>query len=132
MPFWDLPARHEESAPVLLEPHEIQHYFDDLEILFLKHSISDSEEEKQATVYYLSIWNEALWRTAETFSDPTHSYEDFKVEILMLYPEAHDHSLADLSGLISRCTQTPISSKTELGDYYRKFLVVSRSLIAKG
>ena len=132
MPFWNLPAQDEKSTLVLLKPRKIWCYFNDLKILFLKHSISDSEEEKQAAVYYLSIQKEALWRAAKTFSDLTCFHEDFKVEILMLYPKACDHSLADLSRLISRHTKTLISSEMELEDYYCKFLVVSHSLITKG
>ena len=90
MPFQDLPCRHERSTPVFdtADPAEIEHYFGDLEFLFLRHCISDNEEKKHAAFRYRSIAAEQLWRTAHTFSNTTSSYEDFKAEIITLYPEA--------------------------------------------
>ncbi|KAH9027885.1 hypothetical protein EDB85DRAFT_2148244 [Lactarius pseudohatsudake] len=122
MPFQDLPHRREDSAPVLnlADPCEIWRYFDDLEFLFLKHRVSDNQEKKRAAVRYPSVAVERLWKTARAFGDPACSYEDFKAEVIALYPEAiaaQEHTLADLDML--------------LGAYYCEFLIISRFLIAK-
>ncbi|KAH9030882.1 hypothetical protein EDB85DRAFT_2146395 [Lactarius pseudohatsudake] len=137
MPFQDLPHRREDSAPVLnlADPCEIWRYFDDLEFLFLKHRISDDQEKKRAAVRYPSIAVERLWKTARAFGDAARSYEDFKAEIIALYPEAiasQEHTLAELDGLVAHRAHTAICSEAELGEYYRTFLLVSRFLITKG
>ncbi len=136
MPFHDLPCRREDSAPVLnlTDPHEIWRYFEDLDFLFAKHRVSDPQEKKQAAVFYLlSVTEVALWKTAFTFSNPDHPYEEFKAEIIALYPEAEaalQHTLADLDRLVADRARTPICSVKELGEYYRQFLLISRFLIA--
>ncbi|KAH9019177.1 hypothetical protein EDB85DRAFT_2153994 [Lactarius pseudohatsudake] len=136
MPFQDLPHRREDSAPVLdlSDPCEILRYFDDIEFLFLKHRVSDDQEKKRAAVRYPSVAVEQLWKTARAFSDTARSYEDFKVEVIALYPEAiaaQEHTLADLDELVAHRARTPIRSEIELGAYYREFLLVSRFLVAK-
>ncbi len=137
MPFQDLPRWREESVPILdlSDPRKIWRYFDDLEFLFLKHHISDAQEKKCTAVNYPSVAVERLWKTARAFSNPAHSYEDFKAEVIALYPEAtvaQEHTLADFDRLVTDRTHTPIRSEIELGSYYCDFLIVSRFLIAKG
>ncbi len=64
-----------------------------------------------------------------------HSHEDFKVEVIALYPEAtvaQEHTLADFNMLVADRMHTPIRSKIEFGEYYCDFLIISRFLIAKG
>ena len=64
-----------------------------------------------------------------------HSYKDFKVEVITLYPKvivAQEHTLADFDRLVADRTRTPIRSEMEVGAYYHDFLIVSRFLIAKG
>lgn len=117
------------------DPSKIWRYFDDLELLFLKYQVSDPQEKKRAAVNYPSIAVEELWKTAYTFGDPARSYEDFKAEFIALYPEAiaaREPSLAEFNRLISDRSRAPICSEIELGDYYRKFLIVSRFFIKKG
>ena len=137
MPYKDLPCRRERSAPTFdtLDPCEIERYFDDLEFLFLKHRVSADQDKKLAAVRYPSIAAERLWRTAHAFRDTMHSYEDFKAEILALYPEAiaaYSYTLAEFNRLISDRARSLIHSESELGGFYREFLLVSRFLIAKG
>ena len=90
MPYLDLPFRREESAPKFneAEPCSIWSYFDDLDLLFIRHQVSDDSERKQASVKYTAIEVERLWKSSPSFSDPACSYEDFKAEVFQLYPEA--------------------------------------------
>ena len=137
MPFQDLPYRREDSAPQFdpSDPSVIERYFDDLEFLFIRHSVSDHQEKKRAAVNYPCVVTERLWKTAHAFSDPARSYEDFKAEIIVLYPEAtaaHEYTRRQFDQLISDRARSPIRSEAELGQYFRKFLLVSRFLISKG
>jgi hypothetical protein len=137
MPFQDLPSRREESAPIFdgSDPCEIECYFDNLEFLFLKHCISDDSEKKHAAVRYPGLAPEQLWKTALAFSDPTCTYEEFKAEVIALYPEAtaeHEYTRARFEQLVSDRTRTEIHSETELGEFYPAFLLTSRILISKG
>jgi hypothetical protein len=137
MPFQDLPARGEESAPIFdgSDPCKIGRYFDNLEFLFLRHHVSDDQEKKRTTVRYTSWALEKLWQSMPTFSEHVCSYEDFKAEVIVLYPEAdteHKYTLTGLAQLVSNHMHTPVHSERELGEFYRVFLLVSCFLIAKG
>jgi len=128
-----MPFRHKRSAPTdLTDPCLIFRYFEDLEILFAKHNISNPQEKKQAAVYYLSVKVEALWKTTLMFSDPAYSYKDFKAKIIALYLEAKpQHMLEELEKLVADCAHTLICSREELGEYNHNFLLVSHFLISK-
>jgi hypothetical protein len=137
MPFQDLPSWRKESAPIFdgSDPCEIECYFDDLEFLFLKHHISDDLEKKCTAVRYPGLAPEQLWKTMPAFSDHTHAYEDFKAEVIVLYPEAtteHEYTCAWFEQLVSDCACTPICSETELGEFYCAFLLTLCILISKG
>jgi len=74
-------------------------------------------------------------RTAHAFHDTMHLYKDFKVEILVLYPEAiaaYSYTLTEFNKLISDRAHSLIHSESELGGFYHEFLLVSRFLITKG
>src|ERR1700761_8610523 len=106
MPFQDLPYRREDSAPQFnpSDPSAIERYFDDLEFLFIRHSVSDHQEKKHAAVNYPCVVTEWLWKTAHAFSDPARSCEDFKAEIITLYLEAtaaHEYTHRQFDQLIS-------------------------------
>jgi len=123
MPYFDLPFRRQVGAP-RFDPANlcsIWHYFKDLELLLVKHKVSSDAEKKQAAVNYLDLEVECLWKLALLFSDPTCPYEDFKVEIIGMYPEVsaeHLYTISTLNQLISDCTRSPIRSAKELGKYH--------------
>ena len=134
MPYLDLPFRREESAPKFneAEPCSIWSYFDNLDLLFIRHQVSDDSERKQASVKYTAIEVERLWKSSPSFSDPACSYEDFKVEVFQLYPEAsaeRQYTISGLQRLISDQARRQISSEQELGKYYRDFCLLSHNLI---
>ena len=137
MPFQDLPCRHKRSTPVFdtSVPAKIEHYFSDLEFLFLKNHILADQEKKCTAVRYTSIAVEQLWRTACAFCDTVSSYEDFKAEIITLYPEAivaYLYTHAKFNNLVSNRAHMLICSETELGEFYHKFLLTLHFLITKG
>ena len=84
---------------------------------------------------YTSIRTEQLWKTTEAWLDQTRSYEDFKTEVLKLYPGAlgsRSHTLQELEWTVGRYARNGIQSTAELGEYYRQYLLISRYLIAQG
>ena len=137
MPYFDLPFRRERSAPVLdaSDTSAIWRYFEDLEVLFVRHRVSDDAEKKRAATRYPSIEVERLWQCAHAFSDPARTYEDFKEEVIRMYPEiSRDrmHTLADLEEAVGQAVRKEIRSEEDLGVYYRHFLCISRYLIERG
>ena len=128
--YSDLPIQHERSAPVLdaADPSTIWQYFEDLEVLFARHRVSDDAEKKRAATQYPSLEVECLWQSACAFSDPARTYADFKEEVIHMYLEiARDriHTLADLEEAIRQAAWKDIWSKAELGAYYCRFCLVS-------
>ncbi|KAH8987276.1 hypothetical protein EDB92DRAFT_1772206, partial [Lactarius akahatsu] len=110
-------------------------YFEDLEFLFVKHRVSDQQEKKKTAVtgIYPDVGVAILWESVSQFNNPDYSYDDFKAEIIGLYPEAKaamEYRPADLDRLVADRASTPICTVEELGVYYREFLLISRILIA--
>ncbi|SRR6266404_5320889 len=123
MPYLDMPGQHEWSAPKFdaVDPCSIQSYFEDLDLLFLRHQVLDSLEKKRLAVRYTDIETECLWKSALSFSNPARTYEDFTAEIIGMYPEAsaeHQYTIPRLQRLVSDHTHTPIQSEKELTSYY--------------
>jgi len=90
MPLLDMPCQHEWSAPKFdaVDPCSIQSYFDNLDVLFIRHQVLDSSEKKCAAVRYTDIETERLWKLVLSFSNRACSYEEFIAEIIGMYPEA--------------------------------------------
>src|SRR6267154_2551199 len=120
MPYSDLPFRCERSAPILdaADPCTIWRYFEDLEALFVRHQVLDDAEKKRAAVNYPPIEVERLWKYVHAFSNPARTYEDFKEEVIQLYPEiARDrmHTLAEFEEAIRQAVRKDIRSEEDLG-----------------
>ena len=137
MPLADLPTRREESAPSFLndQPEELVRYFDDLDILFIRHNVTDQQDCKQAACMYTSIRTEQLWKTTAAWLDQAQTYEDFKTEVLKLYPGmlgSRAHTIQELIWTVERYARIGIESVAMLGEYYCQYLLITRYLIAKG
>jgi hypothetical protein len=134
MPYSDLPFRREASAPRFdpADPCSIGQYFEDLDLLFVRHQVSDDSEKKRAAVKYTDITTECLWKYTLSFGNPARSYEDFKAEVIRMYPEAsaaQQYTISGLQQLVSGQARTQIRSERELGIYYREFRLISHNLI---
>jgi hypothetical protein len=137
MALANLPGRNERSAPKFDEsqPDELDPYFADIQDLLDRHAIVDDAECKQAAVKYLKTRTASLWKTTEAWADATKTYDDFKAEVFRLYPGAtgdRTYTLQDLDLIIGHYARSGILSATDLGEYYRRFILVSRYLISKG
>jgi hypothetical protein len=137
MALANLPGRNERSAPTFDEsrPQELTQYFTGLQALLHRFNVINDEDRKQAAVRYLKIETENLWKTTSSWSDPTQSFDDFKAEVFRLYPGAtgdRSYTLQSLDLIIGHYARTGILSSDDLGEYYRRFILVSRYLISKG
>jgi hypothetical protein len=93
MPFADLPARHERSAPCFDDARlkEVECYFADLQHLLAANTVVAEDKMKQAAVKYLkSVGTEKLWRTTPAFANAAQTYKELKTEILSLVPQCGD------------------------------------------
>jgi hypothetical protein len=136
MPAADLPGRGERSAPNFdkARPEELGRFFAEVEDLFDKHNVVDNTERKQGAVKYIKVIIARLWKTAEAWANNTKTYEEFKAEIIGLYPGASDdvvYTIQDLDKIIDEYVRIGLLTTTELGDYYRQFLLVLCYLISK-
>ena len=136
MPLADLPARSERLAPSFddNQPEELERYFADLETLLDHHTVNADQEKKQAVLKYLKIWTENLWKMMEAWTDPMKTYEEFKAEVFKLYlgsSSDRTYTMQDLDLIIGHYAWIGILTSTDLGEYYRRFLLISRYLISK-
>ncbi len=137
MPLTDLPGRGECSTPTFddTRSEELPHFFDDLELLLGRHNVVDEQEHKQAALCYLSFQTETLWKTAESWADQTKSYQEFQEEIFKLYLGSlgdWTYTMQDLDLLLDHYAQVSILMSADLGEYHRKFLLITWYLISKG
>ncbi|KAN0102406.1 hypothetical protein V8E52_011978 [Russula decolorans] len=136
MALVNLPGRSEHSAPSFDDSRseELERYFTDLEDLFNLHAVNDEHERKQGALKYLKVQTESLWKTAEEWRDVTKSYNDFKQEVFKLYPGAtsdRTYTIQELDLVIGHYARIGIISSADLGEYHRRFLLISRYLISK-
>jgi hypothetical protein len=136
MPLANMPGRSERAAPSFddSQPEELERYFADLELLLDRHAVADNQDRKQAALKYLKYRTESLWKTAEAWADPTKTYDEFKAEIAKLYPGSSSdrtYTMGDLDMVIGQYARIGIASSTDLGEYYRRFILISRYLISK-
>ena len=137
MALADLPARKERSAPTFDEtrPEGLQRYFNDLQILLDGKGVTDDKTHKEAAVRYVEVETEELWTTTNAWKDQTKTFAEFKDEIFKLYPGAskdRTYTIQDLDLVTGHYARTGILTSLHLGEYYRKFLRISRYLIEKG
>jgi hypothetical protein len=137
MAFANLPGRREKSAPTFDEtrPGSLARFFSDLETLCENKGVHDSGDRKKAAVRYVETDIEDLWKTTAAWKDDTKTFQQFRDEVCKLYPgESSDqvYCIQDLDVVTGAFSRKGIGSAAALGEYYRKFLVVSRYLIEKG
>jgi len=129
-----MPFRGNSSAPKFEgnNPCELQHYFEELEFLFMTCAITDNLLKKQYAVCYVDIDTEDGWKQLPEYA--TGTYAQFKAAIFKLYPGADGErkwTIADLDHLTGEWSRVGFRNKEELGNYHRKFLVISGFLKSK-
>ncbi|CAK5272577.1 unnamed protein product [Mycena citricolor] len=131
-----MPARGARGAPEFdsKQPRELPRYFSDLEFHFTAANITDPQEKKRQAIRYLSFEDAKLWESLDSFS-PGIGYDAFKAAVAKLYPRTdadRRYALADLHTLIGEYASIGILSRADYSEFYRKFLVITKFLVAKG
>ena len=124
-----MPLRGEETAPAFNKekPCKFPRFFDELESLFDRTSISDDVAKKCHVLQYVDFEIERLWKALPEFWNASSSYADFRRAIILFYLEAY--SFSDLNLLIKKYQKSGIKSIADLSSYHMKFLSVTSWLI---
>jgi hypothetical protein len=112
---------------------ELHRYFNKIEHLFTQCTVNDNNPKK-FLVHHVDIDTKDSWRQIAEFGNVLSTYEELKNTILKLYPGAdgkHTWTFEDLDNLTGQWAQRGICHKEDLGDYHRKFLVITTLLKCK-
>src|SRR5882724_2003978 len=109
--FPHTPLRGERGAPSFDPtcPRDLRQYVADLEYLFERSGIKDTDYRKFLCAYYADFVTRELWQSLPQFSDSSSDFLTFRSAIFHLYPEYDDtrrYHYADLESLVrerSRC-----------------------------
>ena len=124
-----MPIRGERAAPIFdkTKPRELTRFFDDLEYLFDRATITSAAEKKRLALRYIDFDTEQAWKSFPEYSNATTTYSDFKETVLGFYPDIY--SLGDMEHLVSNAQRTAISTISQLSDFHLQFLAISSWLI---
>jgi hypothetical protein len=131
-----MPARGDRSAPRFdpKQPRELRRYFADLDFVFQRANVTTDQSKKQHACRYADVDTSELWEALPACTDNTKTYDEFKAEVLALYPGAEEErkwSVTDMDALIGERSRLGIISLSDLGDYYRQFLAITTFLRSK-
>jgi hypothetical protein len=130
-----MPARGHATAPTFdpSQPRELRRYFNELEMLFQRCNITDSEEMKKHACRYVDIDTSELWESIPEYL-PTVSFNNFRIAVHKLYPGSEDDrkwSIADMDKLVGEQLRIGIYDENALGLYFRSFYNITRFLHSK-
>ncbi|EIN06122.1 hypothetical protein PUNSTDRAFT_73659, partial [Punctularia strigosozonata HHB-11173 SS5] len=129
-----MPARHDHSAPVFKTTADLPGYLDELERLFSEHGVTGEREKVNASLRYLPHLETRVWKSVGAFTDLTKTWDEFKAEVIKLYPGSSiegQTTRGDLETLVNARAASPILTRAELGEYNRRFKVLADDLLKK-
>ena len=97
--------------------------------------MTDRTKMKQHACRYVDVDTSELQETLTEYMDPTKTYDEFKTVVHTLYPgldEGSKWSVADMDKLVGEQMHIGIISLSDLGEYYRQFLAITKFLISRG
>ena len=116
------------------DPHELQQYFEDVELLCEDAQLFADEDRIRWAVHYARCEDAKLWSSL-----PSHAGADwstFKAEVMHFYPGAEEddrkYLRADLDRLVEVQAAGSMTSRRDLGEYIRKFTLIASFLEKKG
>jgi hypothetical protein len=79
-----MPMRNEHAAPTFdsSKPRELSQYFEDLEQLMKRTSISDQQDMKKQVLRYVDFSTEQIWKTFPEFLYDNKTYEISRMQFL--------------------------------------------------
>ncbi len=132
-----MPMAHSRDAPRFsAEASDFDAYFEDVEELATRAGLTAADTIRWA-IRYASPWSDA-WKhvpclAATALNPPT--FAEFKADVLQYYPDLNDdrrYTSRDLERLLERSQDYQDMSRTDLGEYYRRFVTLSTYLVDKG
>jgi hypothetical protein len=128
-----MPSRYDQNAPKFDgNPRSLKRFFEEIEVLARDCGIAPGEQIAQ-TLRYLDGNDYDAWRSCRTASG--NDWDDFKREIINMYPGAEDDSLysvTDLELFVERHASSPMRDRFQFGSYYRDFLTRTGWLLNRG
>ncbi|KAK6984891.1 hypothetical protein R3P38DRAFT_3451883 [Favolaschia claudopus] len=98
-PFY-IPRPWDRDAPTLASENvdDLVDFFENVEDIIELGRVDDDNERKALVTSYLPIRTRDMWRELKTYN-AGHSYADFRIEILSLYPEIAEQQRGSLACL---------------------------------
>jgi len=131
-----MPSRGERTAPQFdpKRPRELRRYFADLDVQFVRASVTNGADQKKFACRYVDIDTCEMWESLVEFTDTAKSFNEFKKAVLALYPGSEEErkwSVADMDKLVGERSRLGVISIADLGEYHRQFLAITTFLRAK-
>ncbi|KZT24742.1 hypothetical protein NEOLEDRAFT_1066837 [Neolentinus lepideus HHB14362 ss-1] len=127
-----LPLRCDKAAPVFdpENPRSLLCYLEDLEDLFKAHPtlITNEANKKHATIKYVPMHKEEMWKGLPEYEDTAKTYEEFVTVLKMLYPAVHKdqhYSMGDMDRLVGEHVCISIHNLADLSTFYHEFLLIT-------
>ncbi|EIW51297.1 uncharacterized protein TRAVEDRAFT_137630 [Trametes versicolor FP-101664 SS1] len=129
-----MPARGHATAPTFdsSEPRNLRRFFQDLETLFEITGVTDPKQQKKWVTRYVPIKESEFYEEMAEFKDETKSFEEFRSAIYAAHPgasETRKFSNAEVDQLVESRSRAPITTSSELGEFYRPFYAMTSYLI---
>ena len=132
-----MPMAHSRDAPKFVDDASgFDAFFEDVEELAARAGLNTADTIKWA-IRYASPWSDA-WKhvpclSPDALNAPTLA--EFKAEVLQYYPDLNNdrrYTSRDLERLLERTQDYQDMSRSDLGEYYRRFITYSTYLVNKG
>ncbi|KIM73624.1 hypothetical protein PILCRDRAFT_15060 [Piloderma croceum F 1598] len=105
-----------------------------LRLHFARSEIDSDQEKKCYACRYVDIDTEELWELRLEYSDHAKSFSDFVQAIYRLYPGVEGQRqwlMANMEKLVEERSRMGIRTLGDLGDYYRRFIVITAFLCGR-
>lgn len=128
-----MPTKRDSTAPIWdRDASELQEFLEDVKALADENGLSEAQAIA-AALRYAPSEDSGAWRYTDGCS--ASSWIAFEADVLALYPGAKENewcTVRALEALVSAQATKPITSQSELGQFYRDFLAASGALAATG
>ena len=133
-----LPLRTDRGIPKWddRDRESVEQYFDDLQRLFDRFTVTDEADKKSAALTYVPSDVSKRWKTLPEFTNkPTpKTYDEFKAKVLTFYVGAdvdQQFTMNEYDSIVGERNRLGIASIFDYMSFFRKWYPVARYLIDK-
>ena len=131
MATFNMPLSNSRDAPRFSsDPHAFDYFFEDVEDLAKRATLSDADTIRWA-IRYASSESEC-WRPIAS-ARPAPTFKEFQEGVRKVYPHlstTRRYTHEDLERLVERTREYHNMTRDDFGDYYRRFLTYTTYLIS--